>query len=272
MTRDTGSIEMIRPPEGRRFRFVLFDFDGTVSLFREGWQGVIIPMMVETLAPLAAGLDRDAVTRLVTDDIVRTTGLPTIVQMMGLADRVKEFGGTPRDPGAYKTEYLRRLHERIRGRLEAVASGTTQRDAMLLAGARVFLEALSDRDLVLCLASGTDEPDVREEARLLDVVRYFGPHVYGARDDYEASSKSSVIGRMLAENRIEGRDLLVFGDGFVEIANGKEVGGYAVAVASDEVAGGGRVDEWKRERLLGAGADMVIPDFACHAELLRLLF
>jgi len=48
----------------------------------------------------------------------------------------------------------------------------------------------------------------------------------------------------------------------VEIQNTKEVGGLAVAVASDEANNGsGRFDEWKRQRLLGVGADVVIPDF-----------
>ena len=267
-----AEIEVIRPPEGRRFRFVLFDFDGTLSLLREGWQGVMIPMMVEVLEPVATGLDRDALARLVTEDVEETTGLPTIYQTIRLAERVSEFGGTPRDPKAYKAEYLRRLLEHIKGRRGAVASGQVEPDAMLLAGARAFLEALAGRDVVLCLASGTDEPYVLEEARLLEIDRHFGRHIYGARDDHEASSKSAVMERMLAENRIPGDELLVFGDGFVEIANGKEVGGYAVAVASDEAAGGGRVNQWKRDRLIRAGADMVVADFTCHAQLVRLLF
>jgi len=40
-------IEIFRPdlPRGR-FRGVLFDFDGTLSLIREGWPQVMIPMMV----------------------------------------------------------------------------------------------------------------------------------------------------------------------------------------------------------------------------------
>ena len=43
-------IEVLRPelPRGR-FRSVLFDFDGTLSLIREGWPQVMIPMMVEVL-------------------------------------------------------------------------------------------------------------------------------------------------------------------------------------------------------------------------------
>ena len=71
-----------------------------------------------------------------------------------------------------------------------------------------------------------------------------------------------VIDRILKENAISGARLLSFGDGYVEIENTKQAGGLAVAVASDEANNGsGRVDEWKRQRLLGVGADAVIPDF-----------
>jgi hypothetical protein len=47
----------------------------------------------------------------------------------------------------------------------------------------------------------------------------------------------------------------------VEIDNVKGVGGTAVAVASDEAGGSGRPDDWKLDRLIGVGADVVIPDF-----------
>ena len=32
--------------ERGRIRHALFDFDGTISLIRQGWQGVMVPMMV----------------------------------------------------------------------------------------------------------------------------------------------------------------------------------------------------------------------------------
>ncbi|MCZ7639474.1 MAG: hypothetical protein M5U12_27565 [Verrucomicrobia bacterium] len=65
--------------------------------------------------------------------------------------------------------------------------------------------------------------------------------------------------------------MLAFGDGYVEIQNTKEVGGLAVAVASDEAHNGsGQMDEWKRQRLLGVGADVVIPDFRDGKVLLDL--
>jgi phosphoglycolate phosphatase len=105
---------------------------------------------------------------------------------------------------------------------------------------------------------------------LLDVTKYFGRHIYGALDDYKKFSKKMVIDRILAENSIKGEQLLSFGDGYVEIQNTKEAGGLAVAVASDEANNGsGKVDEWKRRRLLEVGADIVIPDFRDATALLH---
>jgi len=50
------------------------------------------------------------------------------------------------------------------------------------------------------------------------------------------------------------------------------VGGLAVAVASDEANNGsGKFDEWKRRRLLGVGADVVIPDYRDAALLLKMI-
>ena len=127
--------------------------------------------------------------------------------------------------------------------------------------------------LTLHLASGTDEPFVKQEAELLDVARYFSGRIYGALDDYQNFSKRMVIARILEENAIPGRSLLGFGDGYVEIENVKQAGGLAVAVASDEAGNGsGRMDEWKRRRLLGVGADLVIPDYRDAPALLDCIF
>jgi phosphoglycolate phosphatase len=58
----------------------------------------------------------------------------------------------------------------------------------------------------------------------------------------------------------------------VEILNIKSSGGVAVAVASDEAGRSGRPDAWKRDRLVGVGADLVIPDFQEKDALLGYLF
>ena len=62
-----------------------------------------------------------------------------------------------------------------------------------------------------------------------------------------------------------------FGDGFVEIELVKNVGGYAIAVATDEKTQNG-VNEYKRNRLLKAGADAVIPDFYNTRSLIDHIF
>ncbi len=247
---------------------VLFDFDGTLSLIRQGWPEIMVPMFVEMLPPLPDETD-EMRRQLCHDDIMRLNGKQTIYQMIQLAERIKERGGSPREPLWYKHEYLRRLNEKIECRQAGLRSGKLPRDEWLVYGARSFLEVLQSRGLSLYLASGTDEEFVKQEAELLGVTPFFGRHIYGALDDYKQFSKKIVIERILRENNIPGDQLLSFGDGYVEIQNTKEVGGLAVAVASDEANNGaGRFDEWKRTRLFGVGADVAIPDFRDAAALL----
>lgn len=251
---------------------VLFDFDGTLSLIRQGWPDVMVPMFVELLPPLPGETEAQR-RQLAFEDIMRLNGKQTIYQMIQLAERIRQRGGQPKDPLWYKHEYLRRLDRHIHHRIEGLRRGTIQPDDLLVYGARAMLENLVGRGLKLYLASGTDEVYVKQEAEALDIARYFGPHIYGAVDNYQTYSKKLVIERILRENRISGQALLAFGDGYVEIQNTKEVGGLAVAVASDEAHNGsGQFDEWKRQRLLGVGADVVIPDYRDGEVLLQCIF
>ena len=250
----------------------LFDFDGTLSLIREGWPDVMVPMFAEYLPPLP-GESEEQRRQLALDDIMRLNGKQTIYQMIELAERITERGGKPREPLWYKHEYLRRLDERIASRIASLKSGTLKADDLLVHGARALLEELRRRQLAIYLASGTDEHFVKQEAALLGLTEYFGPHIYGALDDYKKFSKKMVIERILKENAIPGAQLLAFGDGYVEIQNTKEVGGLAVAVASDEANNGsGRFDEWKHKRLTDVGADVVIPDYRDVKTLLDIIF
>ena len=257
-----ASIELPRPvPPRPEISHVLFDFDGTISLIRQGWPEVMVPMFVEVMPRLAGESEAD-IERMVLDDIMRLNGKQTIYQMIQLAGRIEERGGRPREPLWYKHEYLRRLDDHIGARTAGLARGDVPAEALLVHGVRPLLEHLRGLGLRLYLASGTDESAVKREADLLDISKYFEANIHGARDDYKSFSKKMVIDRILAEHGITGNRLLSFGDGYVEIENTKQVGGLAVAVASDEANNGsGRVDEWKRSRLLGVGADVVIPDY-----------
>lgn len=253
-------------------RHVLFDFDGTLSLIREGWPEVMIPMMVEILQATGTQESVEELHRLVAHFVAELTGKQTIYQMIRLAEEIERRGGTPQDPLVYKQRYLDLLMERITSRREALRSGKAKPAEMVVPGSFALLDELVRRGATLYVASGTDEPDVLDEVRLLGLDRYFGPRVYGALDDYKNFSKAMVIERILRENHLQGADLLGFGDGFVEIQNVKSVGGIAVGVASDEAGRSGKPDAWKRERLLGVGADLIIPDYRDYRPLLDYLW
>jgi phosphoglycolate phosphatase-like HAD superfamily hydrolase len=252
-------------------RVVLFDFDGTLSLIRTGWMGVMVPMMVEVLAELKTGETEEQLRAVVEDYVWRLTGEETIYQMIELAEQIKRRGGTPLDPLAYKKMYLDRLSTVIHGRVEELRRGDCPPDKYLVPGARALLEALKERGLTMYLASGTDEVYMREEAELLDVARYFEGGVYGALDDYKSFSKRILVQRILKQPGMQGNRLVAFGDGFVEIEEVKNVGGVAVGVATDEPECQ-KSDEWKRNRLIGAGADYIIPNFLCREALLEKVF
>jgi len=256
------AIEIFREvgPE-RAFRHVLFDFDGTLSLIREGWPAVMVGMMTEEILATGTSEPAEEVARRCREFVAEMTGKQTIYQMIRLAAEVEARGGRAEDPLRYKERYHGRLMERIRERREALRSGAAQPAEYLVPGAMGMLASFRDRGLPMYLASGTDRKFVIEEAGLLGLIPFFGERIYGAVDDYRNYSKRMVIERILDENRVDGSTLLGFGDGYVEVANIKEAGGVAVAVASDEAGRSGRPDPWKRARLAAVGADIVIPDY-----------
>jgi phosphoglycolate phosphatase-like HAD superfamily hydrolase len=266
------TVEIIREvAPGIEFRHVLFDFDGTLSLIREGWPEVMVPMMVEEILATGTVESPEAIYRLCQDFVMRLTGKQTIYQMIQLAEEIRARGGHPEDPAAYKQKYHARLLEKIESRRVALRSGTARAEDFLVPGTLDMLAAIRKKGLPMYLASGTDEQYVLEESALLGLGPYFGNRVYGAIEDYRNFSKKMVIERILRENRVQGSSLLGFGDGYVEIENIKSVGGVAVAVASDEAGRSGRPDAWKRERLIGVGADIVVPDFSDTGALLSYL-
>ena len=265
-------VENVTPGVSRRnARVVLFDFDGTLSLIRSGWMNVMVPMMVEILLDLKTGESEEDLKGLVEDFVWRLTGKETIYQMMAFADAVTARGGKPLEPLGYKKMYLDRLWLVIKSRIEALERGDADPEEYMVPGSRALLDQLKERGLKLYLASGTDDAFVKNEAGLLGLTSYFDGGVYGALDDYKSFSKAILIQRILSTSDFQGSDFLVFGDGYVEIEEVKNVGGVAVGVASEEPECV-RVDEWKRQRLIGVGADYIVPNFLCQDELMASLF
>ncbi|MFH1572084.1 MAG: HAD family hydrolase [Gemmatimonadota bacterium] len=263
-------VHVPRPAGDPPLRHALFDFDGTLSLLRAGWQEVMLAQFVEVLQEAGSAEEGGELARVCREFVTRLTGRQTIYQMLQLEEEVAKRGGRPEPALQYKREYLRRLGLQIAHRLDFLRTGARPREDFLVAGSVRLLEGLRRAGVTCYLASGTDQEFVLEEAALLDLTAYFagpqGPRIYGAVDDYRSFSKEKVIARILADNGLRGPELVAFGDGYVEIENARRAGGRTVGVASLE-SGGPGWDTWKRDRLLQVGAEVLVPDWQ-EAELL----
>tara|TARA_B100000700_G_scaffold327374_1_gene441746 strand:- start:1598 stop:2425 length:828 start_codon:yes stop_codon:yes gene_type:complete len=267
-TREIETIEPILRPQA--FRFAIFDFDGTLSLIREGWREIMIPMMVSILRELDTSDSEADLTDLVADFIDDLTGQQTIFQMIRLCEEIRRRGGEPGEAVAYKRRFNNQLLAHIDKRIERLETGTVGPEDMMIPGSVALLEALRAREIELYLASGTDHDYVVREAGLLGIDGYFAG-IYGALDNYEDFSKAKIIAHILEENNLEGDTLLGFGDGYVEIENVSQVGGTAIGVASNETTREG-INSWKRERLVKAGASLIVPHYLELDPLLEYLF
>ena len=102
-----------------------FDFDGTLSRIRSGWQTVMADHMLEVLLGTAvADAAHRALSERVADAIESLSGRPTILQMEWLVAEVEQRGGRALPAADYKAQFAERIGERIDGRLQALQSGS----------------------------------------------------------------------------------------------------------------------------------------------------
>ncbi len=206
-------------------------------------------------------------------EIWQLNGKPTIHQMARLVDLVTERGGRPQSPIEYNAAYQARLATVVNNRAEQVRQRRATADEFMVAGARSILHTLQALGVTLHLASGTELRFISAEAELLQLSTFFGPRFHGpSGPDDRHFSKRGVMDQILRDHGIPGHALVAFGDGHVEIEEARAVGGFAVAVCSDESRWrSGELDPVKFTRLKGAGAHFCIPDFSNPAEWLARL-
>jgi phosphoglycolate phosphatase len=263
-----AGVEVVNPRVRRGpFRAAVFDFDGTVSLIREGWSRV----MAELGLDLLREQDLPGDLPYLEGQMLRLSGKPSIFQMRRLAEEIETRGGVPGDPEAYLAEFLRRLFAVADVRKEQLASGAASPAGWAVAGTHALLDNLRRRGVALYLASGTDLAFVRQEAELLKLTEYFGRHVYAPMNDTPDFTKRDVVAMILREHGIPGEELLGFGDGYAETVEVKRVGGVAVGLATAE-AGVPGLNRMKRDILVELGADVVIQDYAEQERLIAWLF
>lgn len=243
---------------GCPFRAAVLDFDGTVSMLRCGWEAVMEKIMEEELAD--AQIDAAARTDLIRRYIAESTGIQTIYQMEWLAGQVETLCGRKAlDPWEYKDRYNAALMEAIDSRLRELEAGGS-RERWLVPGSREYLCLLKEAGVRIYIASGTDEEDVRREAALLGIAE-FAEEIHGAPHRRKDCSKEAVIRGILQNGGLRGRELLVAGDGRVEIELGREAGALTIGIASLELRSGTGMNHEKLQKLQKAGADYLAADF-----------
>ena len=238
---------------------VLFDFDGTISTLRCGWEAVMEPLMVELIAD--GSQPTPEIVDLVRAYIDESTGIQTIFQMKWLVEMVRQYGlnsNPAADPWDYKAEYNRRLMQTVLQRRQSLVDGSVRREDFMIRGSEDCLRRLVNQGVQLYVASGTDDLDVKQEVEALGLAAYF-TRITGAPAGRENCSKESVIRELIGQQGVRGDQLVVVGDGKVEIAIGRENGARTLGIASDERALTG-VNPVKRTRLVQAGADAIVGD------------
>jgi phosphoglycolate phosphatase-like HAD superfamily hydrolase len=177
---------------------------------------------------------------------------------------VREFGYVATsdilNEHGYKAVYNDGLFAVVHTRLKQLERGERGPEDWLIKNAGHFLERLRAAGVTLYLVSGSDQADVVAEARALGYGQLFSGGIHGAVGDLRIEAKRSVLERIIKGGGIGGDELVVIGDGPVEIREGRRCGAFTVGVASDEVRRQG-IDLHKRARLIRAGADVIVPDF-----------
>jgi phosphoglycolate phosphatase-like HAD superfamily hydrolase len=255
-----------------RLSHAVFDFDGTLSWLRHGWPDLMCQLFL-SYYPLRPEESVEEVRRELLAEILSNNGRPSIVQMRQFVQRAQARRAEVPAPEELLQQYQSQLDQNIAERSDLILRQTARADEFVVFGARDMLELLQERGLKLFVLSGTLEERVKQEANLLDLSRYFGGRIFGSPPDPARFSKRAVLDKILADENIRGENLLCFGDGPVEILHARELGGLAVAVASDEDDNGsGRMHPAKRSQLIDAGAHVLIPDYRDAAPLVDALF
>ena len=262
-----------------KIKHAIFDHDGTISTLRQGWEEIMEPVMIKViLGDKYKTADKslyDNVRKRVLNFIDVSTGIQTIVQMEGLVQMVDEFDIVPKDKILDKFEYKEIYNDElmlmVNKRINKLKKGELLIEDFAVKGAIDFLKSLKEKGVKLYLASGTDKKDVINEAIVMGYADLFEGGIHGAVDDINKYSKKMVIDKIIKENNLEGNELMVIGDGPVEIKECHKFEGIAIGIASDEIRRFGLNVE-KRTRLIKAGADILINDFSQAFQLTKILF
>ncbi len=245
------------------FKAAAFDFDGTINLLTEGWQDVMQELFEETLFKYVPFSEAEAAEekKAIAQFIFEATGKPSLFQCIRMTEELANYGGPDIAAEELRNEFSERLRNRLEEREQAIRRGYISADEYMVPGARRFLETLHEHGLCLLLVSGTEDEIVQRQCRLLGLSQFFKGGVFGASGDVREFTKQTVIRNFMERFDFKPLEIVGFGDGYVETQFIHEIGGFAVGMATREHERDGKINEWKKSRLLKSGANLIAPDF-----------
>ena len=127
---------------GHKIRAVLFDFDGTFSTLRCGWEDVMRKLMLNVLT---TGKDDTELEKTVNAYIDYSTGIQTVKQMKWLMQQSLERTGKAKDMWDYKADYNAMLMDMLADKKRGLEDGIRKPEEFLVAGSEKLLQNLPHR-------------------------------------------------------------------------------------------------------------------------------
>jgi len=276
----TGTnIEIIRSFDGRKLTTVLFDFDGTLSRERDGWVNLMVATNSAALAQAVPTISVKEIVEWVISDIEATIGIPTYQQMKRLVAEIDRRGGASLPARKYKDVYNHALVSMVQSTHQKLSNNELTLEDLRVPGAIDLLTALSKKfgEDNLYLASGTDIRPVQKSVELLGYEIFFGKRIIasGSTGNAEDCAKELIIEKLVKNMNLLPCQLLCFGDGVPEIENTNQFGGVCVGVLTPDKSyyenQGHFTIEQKRERLIKAGAHVLVNDFRRASKLVKFV-
>lgn len=259
MTLKNSKVEYINDSPACDIKSIIFDFDGTISTLRYGWEEIMEKYMYEMICKENT-YENEKLMKEIRNYIDDSMGIQTIYQMQWLKKRVcLEGKATPLDIWEYKSGYNSRLMKSVRSKTEKLLSRELTPEDFRIKGSLDFIKALHNKGYKLYIASGTDHDDVVNEMKALEIFEYF-EDIKGAPANKIACPKEAIVSHLIRDLNYKGNQIAIIGDGKVEIEIASRIGGKSIGMATEE-SDSLSINEGKRKKLIKAGANIIIPNF-----------
>ena len=259
MTTLNNNIEFIISPSPTNIRAIIFDFDGTISTLRHGWEAIMENYMYEMITGNTEIINNELMNE-IKSYIDQSMGIQTIYQMQWLKEKATLKNKTKiLDIWEYKTGYNDKLMEVVREKTKKLISKELFPKDFRIINSKEFIKDLYNLGHKLFIASGTDHDDVINEMKVLEIFEFF-EDVKGAPTKKIACPKEAIVKHLMEDLNYKGNEIAIIGDGKIEIEIAVRINGKAIGMATEETYQL-EVNKRKRKKLIEAGAHIIVPHF-----------